>query len=203
MKTIAAIALVTVLALVQAYAQTNTVPASSFDDYLKQVRSVIHSGFGPKVEVESALSDDPFYILGNFNGDRFQDIAVLVNIEQARADLRKHNVRFVEVSPWSRRNGLQIDPETQDSHNCLGVAIIHGTALGWKSADTDKFMFYDCFSSFRLVRKGHKVRRGSGSQGPTPRLKGDAIFLDLESGATAIVYWNGRSYRGFGIRMGD
>jgi hypothetical protein len=204
MKTIAAIAILTVLALVQPYAQTSTVPAGSPQDYLQQVRSVVRTGFGPKVEVETRLNDDPLYVLGDFNGDRLQDIAILVNIEQARADLKKHNVRFVEVSPWSRGNGLQIDPATQDSHNCLGVAIVHGTVLGWKGADiTDKFMFYDCFSAFRLIRKGQRIRRGSGSHGPTPRLKGDSIFLDLESGATAIVYWTGRTYRGFGIRLGD
>lgn len=204
MKGVWLVIVVTLFPIAQAHSQTSNVVASSSQDQLQQVRSVIRTGFGPKVEVESALSSDPFYLLGDFNGDGFQDIAVLVNIEQARPDLKKHNVKFVDASPWSSTNGRQIDPESQDSHNCLGVAIIHGTVSGWKGADiTDKFMFYDCFSAFRLVRKGQRIRRGSGSQGATPRPKGDSIFLDLESGATALVYWNGKTYRGFGIRMGD
>jgi hypothetical protein len=93
---------------------------------------------------------------------------------------------------------------TDDIQNCLGIAIIHGTAMGWVAAEpAGKFMVYNCFSSFRLIRKGQRIRRGGGSTGPTPIPKGDSIFLDLESGATALVYWNRKTYRGFGLRMGD
>jgi hypothetical protein len=171
---------------------------------LGQIETVVHDGFGSKVKVESHLGSEPFYLLGDFNGDGFSDIAVLVNIEEARAELKNHEVRYINIDPYSRQNGLQIDPLSHDSHNCLGIAIVHGTREGWKAANpAGRFMVYECFSSFRLIRKGQRIRRGSGSRGRTPVPKGDSILLDLETGGTALVYWNGKTYRGFGIRGGD
>jgi hypothetical protein len=167
-----------------------------------QIHTAIRNGFGPKTKIETV--DGQSYLPGDFNGDGFSDIAVLLNIEEARADLKDHGVKFIDADPWSRRNGAQIDPITDDMFNCLGIAIIHGTAVGWAAAEpAGKFMVYNCFSSFRIIRKGQRLRRGSGSRGPTPKPKGDSIFLDLESGGTAVVYWNGKTYRGFGIRLGD
>jgi hypothetical protein len=171
---------------------------------LGQIEAVVRDGFGPRVKVESQLGSEPFYLLGDFNGDGFSDMAVLVNIEEAGADLKGHGVKFINVDPYSRRNGLQIDPLSHDSQNCLGIAIVHGTAAGWKAAKpAGRFMVYECFSSFRLIRKGQRIRRGGGSSGRTPVPKGDSILLDLETGGTALTYWDGRTYRGFGIGGGD
>jgi hypothetical protein len=171
---------------------------------LEQIESAVRSGFGTKVKVESHLGGEPFCLPGDFNGDGFSDIAVLVNIEEARSELKSYGVRYINIDPYSRQNGLQIDPLSHDSHNCLGIAIIHGTAAGWKAVDSaGKFMVYECFSSFHLIRKGQRIRRGGGSGGRTPVPKGDSILLDLETGGTALVYWNGKTYRGFEIRSGD
>jgi hypothetical protein len=187
---------------VTAQRQTNTAKAPRHVS-LEQLQTAIHNGFGGNVKVGSDLVN-PFYVLGDFNGDGFSDIAVVVNIEEARGELKSHAVKYVDADPWSRNNGSMIDPLMADGRNCLGIAIIHGTALGWQAAaPADKFMLYNCFSSLRLIRKGQRIRRGSGSRGLTPIPKGDSIFLDLESGATALVYWNGKTYRGFGLRGGD
>jgi hypothetical protein len=176
--------------------RTKSPPAMSREE----ITRVVRNAFGDKVQAVSDFGNGRFYLPGDFNGDGFSDIAVIVNIEQARADLKSHGVMYNDADPWSRRNGTQIDPLTDERQNCLGIAIIHGTALGWKAAEqAGKFMVYDCFSSVRLIRKGQRIGRGNVSVGATPKPKGDSIFLDLESGATAIVYWNGKTYRGFGI----
>ena len=203
MKILLSISLCTALLLSAARAQKQTSRGKERHDVsLDQIQTTIRNGFGSKVKIESV--DGRSYLLGDFNGDGFSDIAVLVNIEEAKGDLKDHGVRYVDADPWSSRNGSQIDPLTDDIQNCLGIAIIHGTAVGWGAAEpAGKFMVYNCFSSFRLIRKGQRIRRGGGSTGPTPIPKGDSIFLDLESGATAIVYWHGKTYRGFGLRMGD
>ena len=177
---------------------------SSSNVPVEQIANVVNNGFGSKVRVESQLGAEPFYLLGDFNGDGFSDIAVLVNIEEARAELKNYGVRYINTDPYSRQNGMQIDPLSHDSQNCLGIAIIHGSSAGWEAPNPQgKFMTYECFSSFRLVRKGQRIRRGRGSSGPAPVPKGDSVFLNLETGGTALVYWNGKTYRGFGIRIGD
>jgi len=202
MKLLLTIVLLTAVPILPAHAQKRR--GAPPNVALGQIEAVVRDGFGPKVKVESQSGSEPFYLLGDFNGDGFSDVAVLVNIEEARADLKGHGVKYVNVDPDSRRNGLQIDPLSHDSHNCLGIAIVHGTAAGWKAADpAGSFMVYECFSSFRLIRKGQRIGRGRGSQGRTPVPKGDSILLDLETGGTALVYWNGKTYRGFGIRGGD
>jgi hypothetical protein len=202
MKVVPTIILLTAALISPTYAQSRRGAASNIPP--GQIETVVRDGFGPKVRVESHSGGEPFYLPGDFNGDGFSDVAILVNIEEARAELKSYGVRYIDIDPYSRRNGLQIDPLSHDSHNCLGIAIIHGTAAGWEAAHpAGRFMVYECFSSFRLIRKGQRIRRGRGSRGRTPVPKGDSILLDLETGGTALVYWDGRTFRGFGIRGGD
>jgi hypothetical protein len=111
---------------------------------------------------------------------------------------------LLDVDPYSQSNGSERNPASDMEQNCLGVAIIHGAERGWDTpAPLAKYLFYECFSDFRIVRKGQKIFRGSGSQGPTPVPKGDSIHLELEIGGTALIYWSGKTYRGFGQRGGD
>lgn len=180
--------------LLPTYAQRSRVTSKKIG--LEQIEAVVQSGFGSSVRV---WPDEPFYLLGDFNGDGFSDIAVTVNIEEAAADLKSHAVNFINID-----NGLRIDPLSHEYHNCLGIAIIHGNTEGWKAADpAGKFMIYQCFSSFRLIRKGQRIPRGNASPGPPPVPKGDSIFLNLESGGTSLVYWKGKTYHSYYIRIGD
>jgi hypothetical protein len=154
----------------------------------------------PLAQIQTAIE---FYLSGDFNGDGHSDIAVLVKPEEGKAELKKHGVSFVDINPYSATNGALLDPASMREY-CLGTAIIHGTADGWKAAaPAAKYLFYDCFSSFRLFPKSERIRRGRGSTGAPPVLPGDAIHQELASGATAVVYWNGKTYRGFGLRGGD
>jgi len=75
-----------------------------------------------------------------------------------------------------------------------------GTAKGWRSADpTGKYLFYECFIPFRLVPKATKIHRYyKGYKEAPPWLRGDAIYLDLEREGKEIVYWTGKTYRGYG-----
>lgn len=168
----------------------------------EDIEAAVRNAFGVKVRV--LTRDRPFFLTGDFNGDGKPDIAVLVNIENAREELAAHSVKFIDIDPHSRRNGSQIDPLTTSRHNCVGVAIVHGTAAGWTITQPgNRYMFYECFSPFRLIRRNQRIPRGNGARGTAPVLKGDAIQLELESGGRAIVYWNGHTYRGFSQRIGD
>ena len=168
----------------------------------EEIEAAVHNAFGARVQVMT--SDHPFFLTGDFNGDGNTDIAILVNIENGRVELAGHGVKFIDIDPHSKKNGMQIDPLSTSNHNCLGVAIIHGTPAGWMTSPPgNRYMFYECFSPFRLIHRKQRVRRGDDAKGATPVLKGDAIQLELETGGRTVVYWNGQTYRGFSQRIGD
>jgi hypothetical protein len=102
-------------------AQKSTVASKPPSQVPLEIESAVRNGFGPNVKVESQLSSEPFYLLGDFNGDGFSDLEVLVNIEEAEADLKNHGVKYTNVNPYSRLNGAQINPLSDDSHNSFRI----------------------------------------------------------------------------------
>jgi hypothetical protein len=172
----------------------------------EELKDLVRKSVGSKVGAAVGLIGEPTYILGDFNGDGNSDIAIIVVIEKGSDDLQQNGVRYIDIDPYSRTNGQSMEPASGSAmfQNCLGVTFLHGSTRDWDSNTiSEKFIVYDCFSSFRRIPKGQRIRRGSGSTGPTPKPRGDSILLDLETGGTSLVYWNGKTYRGFGIRGGD
>jgi len=163
---------------------------------IDDIVSVIKNGFGSNMQV--VTDTKPFYLLGDFNGDGKSDIAVLVNPEVAKPQLKQHGIKYIDVDPSSSTNGHLSDPESATFQYCFGVAIVHGSEQGWTLPQQDgKYLFYECFIPFRLVRRGSKVHRFRGERSAPPVLKGDAIYLYLERDAGSLVYWTGKTYRGY------
>src|SRR5260370_2655174 len=75
-----------------------------------QIEDVVRKDFGNQVKVQTALNSEPFYLFVDFNGDGRQDIAVLVNVEDGRAALKRYGVNYLDTEPYSRTNGSEIDP---------------------------------------------------------------------------------------------
>jgi len=170
----------------------------------EELSDLVRQQVSSKVKPAVGVISEPVYVLSDFNGDGFKDVAVVVVVEEGRDQLKNHGVRYLDVDPFSKTNGRELEPTEKMGHNCLGLVFLHGSAKDWDPRTiSDKFFIYDCFSSIRQVPKGVPIRRGRTSAGPPPRLKGEAIVLDLESGAQTLVYWDGKTYRGFSIRRGD
>ena len=113
------------------------------------VRSTITS------QAELLDPGNPWYRLGDFNGDGFQDLAVLVLVESGREELRKHGVRYIDIDPFSKRNGSELDPLTEMGQHCLGLAVFHGSSRFWSGALLGvPALVYDCFSECRVIGKG-------------------------------------------------
>ena len=172
----------------------------------EELAELIHDEFGPNVQVASSILQN-YYLIGDFNGDGNADIAVIVKPEGGNTEMGKFSVNFISIDPYSPKNGQEIDPvDIMNEHNdsCLGVAIIHGTSSGWNTREPlGKYMFYECFSDFRLIPKGQKIGNINKAAETTLMLKGDAVKLELESGAETVVYWDGRTYRGYPQTEGD
>lgn len=156
----------------------------------------IKNNFGSSVRV--ATESSPYYLLGDFNGDGFKDIAVMIYPKDAQADLEAAGVKYIEVDPSSPQNGHELNLKGATFNYCAGVAIMHGTREGVLQNPGAKYFFYECFIPFRLVSRATTIhnRYRSVKERP-PKLKGDAIYLYLERDASALVYWTGRTYRGY------
>ena len=168
------------------------------------IESIVIKEFGNKIKYVRDLNSDAPFLLGDFNGDNYSDLPVLLNIEEGKSDIATYGISFVDTNPYSPTNGRKIDPFGNIGQNCLAVGVMHGSSYGYgdfKAAA--KYLTYECFSAFHFFSKKQIVRRGSGSNGLTTKPKGDSIKLDLETGGTSLIYWNGTTYKGFGLRIGD
>jgi hypothetical protein len=167
----------------------------------EQVKEMVRRELGDKVKADSG--GNPSFLAGDFNGDGYQDIAAIVSVEEGRSELKSMGVKFVSVDPYSATNGKEIDPSSV-GQNCLGLVFFHGTQQALpEGKPSAKYLLYDCFSSIKLQPRGRSLRPSVGARGKRPVPRGDSVLLDMESGATTLVYWDGKSYRGFGMRPGD
>ena len=161
-----------------------------------EVTESITKNFGSQVKV--ITESPPYYLTGDFNGDGFRDIAVTVNPEGAQQEIKNAGVKYIDVDPSSETNGQELNVTDAEFKYCVGVAIMHGTADGpVLEKPGAKFLFYECFIPFKLIPRSTKLRRFRGEKQPPPKLKGDAIYLYLERDAVAVIYWTGRTYRGY------
>ncbi|MGH9900320.1 MAG: hypothetical protein ACRD68_00605, partial [Pyrinomonadaceae bacterium] len=101
------------------------------DVSIARIKALVQKEYGVKAGAE--VMGDGWYLHGDFNGDGKSDVAVIVTVEDGRAGLKKRGVKYINVDPYSRHNGAQRDPESAMEQNCLGVAIIHGTAGGYNT----------------------------------------------------------------------
>ncbi len=107
---------------------------------------------------------NPFYLHGDFDGDGQFDTALLIK---------------------ERSSGKR------------GIAILHGKSnriavigAGHKFDNGgDDFSWMDAWYVFQ---RG-PVRRGADEKLP-PKLRGDALMVSKSESASALVYWNGKSY---------
>jgi hypothetical protein len=169
-------------------------------DAANTISEAVRSSFGSGVEVVAAFR--PYQVAGDFNGDRVQDLAVVVRITGSRSVLPK-DVRL--LNPFEPRGAIHFP---QSSDNRLAIAILHG----WKSPVVGgKFLLIgespililqyaraasneesDRSGLLGLRSKTAKRRRSE----PLPiSAKGDVILLGTEVGGDSLLYWNGRTYR--------
>src|ERR1044072_126365 len=85
--------------------------------------AAVQTSFGSVLKPVSYAK--PFYLTGDFNGDRLQDLAVVVRVKGSRGSLPK-DVRV--LNPFDPQSGstFPVDPGKE---NKLAIALIHS----WKN----------------------------------------------------------------------
>lgn len=114
---------------------------------------------------------NPDYLQADLNGDRRPDLAVLV----------RHTK--------TRKAGIAILLRGRDAVVVLGAGSEFGNG-------GDDFSWMDVWS----VHPKGAVGTGAGGD-PPPRLRGDALLVGKSEAASAVIYWDGRSFRWY--QQGD
>ena len=189
------------LGLVKSQAQ-NADPAPSL--------ALIKNAFGPNVEALGGTN--PVELKGDFNGDGFQDIAVLVRPKGKRGELLP-GVNVVQTSEGAR----PLEP-TAILNGENSLAVIHGSAAGLQSPK-DKFLIYAFgwigwngpeTGGLLVLPKAKQIRDRKGyvalsseNYVSLPKVnKGAVIVVPTEAGINTILYWDGTKYR-FWIDPGE
>ena len=121
------------------------------------------AGVAAKFSISTHVN--PFYIQGDFNGDRKLDCAILV---RNRA---------------SGKIGVAIVHMGKGNVSIIGA----GTAFG---SGGDDFAWMDAWYAYP---RG-KVSQGADEDSP-PKLKGDALLMKKTESASGLAYWGGTHYK--------
>jgi hypothetical protein len=165
------------------------------------VALALQKHFGPAVE--AVTSFQPFYMIGDFNGDGVPDLAAVVRLKARRQALP---VDVKLLNPFERGGAIKF-PNNPEEGNKLAVAILHS----WNNpAPAAKLLLLGespilILQNARAISSqpnermnliGLRSRRAKrGRRESLPRgSKGDVILLATEVGGDGLLYWNGRTY---------
>ena len=169
---------------------------------LKEVGGAVERVFKGAVTIET--DRNPSFIVGDFNGDQSQDVAVVVRPAPDKlADIND------ELAPWILVAPVQPAPKNlpypavhaqsiKRQRVSVGegdvlLAVIHGYgANGWRDAQaTQTYVLKDSVGG-KMKTQGHKqILRDS--KGELPRLRGDVIAQSV-GGQSGFLYYNGAKY---------
>lgn len=169
--------------------------APAVKDGNAQIEAAVRRAFGPGVEMMWEFR--PYSLTGDFNGDRFSDLAVMVRVRAPSGRLAKG---VTILNPWDIRR------TAAGGSSGLALAIIHGGRKGWSGAPLRRYLLTDrdFFATpiwqssapkdlIGLVRKPRATQQGRRLL-PRPA-KGDAIRVATEAGINTLLYWDGKTYR--------
>ncbi len=174
----------------------------------EEVREVVARVYKDAVTID--MSNPPGYVVGDFNGDGSQDIAVVVR--PAKGKLEEINS---EVANWimeDPRKVLLPDPHKSvqplpprpapvkaDEDDIL-LTIIHGyKQQGWRNPEAQQtYMLYDAVGS-SMTAQPLKALQGATKNRNDLSKSGDVIKETL-AGEQGFLYWTGAKYAWHGMK---
>jgi hypothetical protein len=149
-----------------------------------------------RVFKDAALIDTsrkPHFIVGDFNGDLSQDIAVI--LKPALGRLPEMNE---EYQPWIIRELLEPLPRTRTpprvEQNDVLLAIIHGYGPnGWRDPQATQTYLLKNAAGSQMVAHSQNEFVSANSDKKLPKLQGDLIG-EVIKGTPGYVYYTGATY---------
>jgi hypothetical protein len=159
------------------------------------ISTALQSSFGSVVE--AVTYSKPFYLTGDFNGDRVQDLVIVVRLKGSRSALPR-DVRV--INPFEPKAGITF-PANPARENKFAIALIHS----WKNAqpsgkflligDSPILILENSRPTFGPEAGDMKLMVRNPRRRDFPRAaKGDVILLVTEVGGDSQLYWNGKTY---------
>lgn len=108
---------------------------------------------------------NPFFLQGDYNGDRKLDTAILIKEKS------------------TGKSGIAIVYG--------GSSVVTLLGAGRDTTGSNDFRWMDAWSTYPRGPVG----RGAGEVGPPPKLKGDALLVIRSRSASGLIYWTGKGYR--------
>ena len=151
-----------------------------------ELRAAVKRNYEDVVTVDDS-SPTPFMI-GDFNGDNSEDIAVVVKPRKL-SDLNSEYVNWILEDPQRLQQA-----STNVSKNDLLLAVIHGHKTeGWRHEFARQTYLLKNAVGTDLEMMSIKQLRSSGESRLLPSLRGDVIREKL-NGTGGIIYWTGGKY---------
>jgi hypothetical protein len=159
-----------------------------------EIKEAVTRVFKNAVNLDSARS--PNFLVGDFNGDFSQDLAVI--IKPVAGKLSELNQ---EYPPWMLKDPFQpnVPPQIrkvvlQVELNDVLLAVIHGYGPdGWRNTEaTQTYLLKDAVGN-AINTQPAKVLIAANSGKQLPKLFGDGIAQVIE-GAPGFLYYTGASY---------
>ncbi|SRR6266571_2702018 len=166
---------------------------------IDQIRDAVARVFENAAAPDTSAS--PAFVVGDFNGDGFEDLAVAVKVnERSLGEINNELANWILEDPRTvlvDRNVATRVPPNKPVHAEKGdslLAIIHGVGTqGWRAPEAKQtFLLKNGAGSNLHVQSAKALRNANGKQ-KFPPLKGDAISETLGA-KSGLVFWTGAKY---------
>lgn len=176
------------------------------------VASALGRAFGPTVEPVTRFK--PFYVTGDFNHDRAEDLLAVVRLK-ARRERLPAGVRVINPFGYGDVQSPNESASAPGPGVTLALAVIHGGPGGWRTGDpVARFMLLggspvlildhgratssnpaDARDLLSLIpRTDARQRRAYARMKPPAAARGDWVLVPTEA-AEALIVWDGKTYR--------
>ncbi|MEW6732672.1 MAG: hypothetical protein AB1489_15190 [Acidobacteriota bacterium] len=172
-----------------------------------EVNSAIERVFKGAVTIETKRN--PYFLVGDFNGDLSQDIAVVIKPVSARLEELNDEMlaRWILVDPillTKPVTKVMAHPEMEVEkvkrqrvrvyEKDVLLAVIHGYGSnGWRDADATQTYLLNNSAGDKIRAQSPKYIIKSIGEDKLPRLWGDVIEQTI-SGQSGFLYYNGAKY---------